>query len=401
MEVLLIPPSELDLVADALAHSGRDLRHLQQLNLLLPGHQIAASLPWLLMHTPGLTVLGASMNGLPWFPSLANLKHLVLDFHAGQEGNICTALLGATALQTVYLSKPGRSALCVGALLLDQLPHLEVLVLRNILPTSLALPSSCVLHLLGFVDNPELSRLDMTTEVWADVVCNVRSIGVVLYGHDRDGLARILSDCVLRAPNLHSLAIEMKIFGKGSSLSKLDVQGFGHLKKLSIAGRSLHVQLPQTLGWEEVTFDASEELVLRFHDVSGFVLAVPRFEASFRTIRNTWLVDLCAALGRQGIVWGSQQETNGKSKFWFPVQHKSVCSCGACSDCLAALGKAVAQKLELDIPQINAAHAHFWEDVDANVLGDPDPDVRDTVHYPVVDDYSPTSPIYRPRHVHF
>ena len=388
LEALTVPADGLDMVADAVAHSGRDISHMQQLHIISRSNS-ASCLPWLLTHCAGLKLLGASFGRIPWFPRLANLKHLVLEFVRGNTGNICTALQSASALRTLHLSKSRKHAVDLGALILNELPELEVLVLSNAMPHALQLPASCHLHLLEF------ASLDMAAGVWAEVLCNVRSICGVLYADLAEAAATFLANCVLPVPSVCKVGITMRRYLSGSSLSKLNVQGFRHLQKFAVAGRSIHIQLPLAPCWEEVVFDVTDELLLRFHDVDSFVSAVPKFEASFRTLRNTWLVELCAALRRIGIAWGSQQEAGGKSRFWYPVDQEFACCCGGCLACLSAAGKAVAEKLDKDVrPPIPG-----WEpfDQDDNVVEEGDPDLQDVVHYPEVNDnidFEPPSPVY-------
>lgn len=93
----------------------------------------------------------------------------------------------------------------------------------------------------------------------------------------------------------------------------------------------------------ERNFCSWEQAGSAIEDSKKFVRTVPRFTVTYGSLCNPWMADLCAALAAQGISRATQQETKGKSKFWYPAGDiPANCWCGACLDCLVASGHAIA-----------------------------------------------------------
>lgn len=334
----------LDTIADSVSHLGRTSSKLRQLCVLGPesGAATASSLPWLLTHAPGIRVLAANVGATPWFPPLTELTHLVLEFPSLEVGNLCSALPGATALQTVSLSFLGEDKCywspTLNPLILDSLPHLETLVLRNIRPRKLEISASCCLHLLDY------HSLDMADRLWAGLLSNIRSIGVTLETPYVTNIDRLMSACLEPLQKLCKVTIKLEPEWR-YLLTPLCMEAFSHLQRVAVTGTCMHICIPLEVSWQEASFDATEDLTLDFRSIEAFVSAVPRFSASASNFTKSRRARLCAVLDRRRISWGCQKGMSAIYKFWYPAENGPArpCGCGACLDCLVASGKAVAQ----------------------------------------------------------
>ncbi|BDA45358.1 hypothetical protein COCOBI_07-1450 [Coccomyxa sp. Obi] len=120
--------------------------------------------------------------------------------------------------------------------------------------------------------------------------------------------------------------------------------------KLRIKGRNLDLSLPAGVSWDTVEVDAIGNLELRFEDLKGFPLAVPRFAARFSLLGSIQALELCTGLGRSGIECAFQSEEQSRPMFWYPAETCPFqCWCGACLDCLVASGQAVEHLEEPDM----------------------------------------------------
>lgn len=298
----------------------------------------------MLTQAPTLNVLEAYVGSHPWLPPLANLRHLVLEFYH-DFGNISCALAGAVALQTASLRGRG-SYNTAPPLLLDRLLQLKVLVLRKVTPRRLELPPSCCLHLQDYGD------LNMKARVWETVLSSVRGISVLVSGfHNGVIFEKLRLDFLNPLQNLSIVAIRYEP-AFGCVGATLNLKPLAHLRKVAVSGVSLGIFLPARVSWEQASFDASKDLTLSFADMNAFVSAVPRFAASGTKMRDDWKDHFCCALKRQGIAWASRKGTSLIYNFWYPARLGTLCrSCcgGACMDCLAAAGKAVAQEVAAQV----------------------------------------------------
>ena len=95
--------------------------------------------------------------------------------------------------------------------------------------------------------------------------------------------------------------------------NKKMLQCVANVPHLSIHGQNVMFHLPSDAAWQSASFVAGNKLALQFEDSRKFVRTVPRFTATYGSLCNPWMADLCAALAAQGISWATQQETKGKS----------------------------------------------------------------------------------------
>lgn len=344
-EVMSLSAASVHQVADAIAQGSHSIKDLQQLCIDATGADSAGCLPWLLTQAINLNVLVASVNIKQWFPPVANLKHIVLEFPLNDSGKLCGALCSAAALQTLCLgnSKSNLAGKSVSHLILDKLPLLKVLALKGFHPTKLVIPKKCRMHLSG-IENFNL----VTQKEWKGCLSNLQSVGGYLMMQSGCGaMEHLLSKQLRPARNVTAMQIRCytEVHYEGSAQKDM-LKGIEHLKKVAFTGGDVEFCLPANVRWQVVTFEASK-LILHFEDVNKFVKAVPKFGATFKSMRNTWMADLCAVLAAQGISWATQEDARGSHKFWYPAgESPGGCWCGACLECLVASSNAVAPPVE-------------------------------------------------------
>lgn len=176
VEALSISVHFVQRLAAGVAHGLYSIKQLRQLIIDAPPFSDPAmsSLPWLLAQASKLEVLVTSAGTRLWFPPLATLKHLSLEFHK-DAGNFCEAVPTCTGLQTLSLlsqRSPGSNELKVGDLELSCLPRLRVCVLKALAPRKITVPRACWLHIgvsAGTI---------MQGSVWQGVLANIHSISV-------------------------------------------------------------------------------------------------------------------------------------------------------------------------------------------------------------------------------
>ena len=344
-EVLSLSETSVHKVADAVAQASHSIKDLQQLCIEATGADSAGCLPWLLTQAINLDVLVASVSIKQWFPPVANLKHIVLEFPLNDSGNLCGALCSAAALQTLCLgnSKSKSAGKAVFPLILDKLQLLKVLALKGFHPERLVIPKKCRMHLSG-IGNFNL----VTQKEWRGCLTNLHSVGgYLMMQNGCSAMEHLLSKQLRPARNVIAMHIQCysEVHYEGCAQKDM-LKGIEHLKKVAFTGGNVVFYLPANVRWHVVTFEASN-LILHFEDVNKFVKAVPKFGATFKSMRNTWMADLCAVLAARGISWATQEDARGSHKFWYPAgEYPGGCWCGACLECLVALGNAAATPVE-------------------------------------------------------
>ena len=333
-EALCLSKNTLEEVAAGAAQGLFSIKQLQQLIIDAPRFSVEPLpfLPWLFAQASKLEVLVTPAGKTPWLPPVATLKHLSLYIY--------NAVLSCTCLETLSVISHEKPEM--GCLEMKDLPSLRVVVLKGINPESISVPKGCQLHIAIS------SGIDMQNSTsWQHVLANIHGIDVTLPHPDRAELGFLLNSTLKPLQNLDILHIHLS--GYRSLL--LDLTGFAQIKKLSFSGRELALRIPAGVSWDSIEVVAADGLMLEFKNVSAFTQAVQCFSASYFRHTGPGPLELCTALALNGIKCSFKNDCEGQHKFWFPAAATPFgCCCGACLECLIALGAVVADARDGNFP---------------------------------------------------
>ncbi|BDA45355.1 hypothetical protein COCOBI_07-1420 [Coccomyxa sp. Obi] len=346
-EALRLPAHYLQQIEEGVAEGLYSIKQLQQLIIDAPPctDSMLSCLSWLLTEACKVEVLVTPAGSRPYFPPMAALKHLQLTFF-NDPGNFCRAVRNCTALETLHLhtheGRMGSKVFRLGGLEMDGLPHLRLFVLKAYAQDLIKVPKGCQVHIQVYCGT------DMQRSMWRGVLGNIHSIDASILMPDAPILEVFLDKAFTPLQNLRILNLHVY-----SSSFVFNLAEFARVEKLCISGRNLNIYLPAGVSWDTLELDAKDKLNLKFEDLNGFLLSVPRFAARFRFLRNTQALQLCTAMALNGIkcAFEDPEEEQDKYMFWYPVEQRPFgCCCGACLDCLVASGQAVEHVAEAGLP---------------------------------------------------
>ncbi len=320
-------------LADA-ATQGQDniLKDLQQLEICALDADIsdvldstAPQFMWLLSCAQKLTVLSASLEALPWLPPLLQLKHLVLRCEQHTFG----ALRNARNLETLSLSAGEYTRASI--LQLDSLASLRVVALHKIRPSGIYLPEACYLHISGLEEVLDPSKKG----AWNGAITNLSSFG---FSCSYRKISR-LPGCFAHLQKLTFVTLELGQCGSSEHFLSLD--GLGNVRKLRVSGKKLYLNVPSEVSWESVDFVGKRILDIAFADLEAFACTVSMCILQYGAPMGSCLSTLRSTLAARGVGWHTRKQKSGLCVFQYPVKiaaNAFGCECGACMECLRALG---------------------------------------------------------------
>ncbi|BDA48858.1 hypothetical protein COCOBI_12-5410 [Coccomyxa sp. Obi] len=314
----------------------------------------------LLARAEQLTVLAACMDTAPLVNCLRHLKNLVLccgDFHAAfaalpEAHSLETLCLGTFRRQQLEIdwscSFPTvdyhHEPLAVPCLMLEALPNLRSVALRDLRPQQLQLPVGCELHLSGW------ELWDLNAELAPDLLAcwplnSVRSLSVM------GSWPSVMSTGTFAAAfsRFHSLRrVDLRL---ACPIGRADAPALVHLdhvQELSISCDALHMRVPTEVAWEALVLSAPHGAVmLAFDNVQRFAAKVPEMSVHFGALGGLWgFTQLEAALQTCGASF-EYKPVDGDVPGTFLVsadgcsvfeRRFTQCGCKACLPCLTAAG---------------------------------------------------------------
>ncbi len=259
--MLSLPTKCADSLAEVIVSRAYNLSGLRQLHIDYDNAeyyhftQYFTCLPLLLTWPKNLCLLDAHMGSKPWLPPLKHVKHLILVLQ-DDIGNISGTLPAAKSLETLSISRSMyyRAEDPINTpLVLNLLPFLVSIALKNFCPDMLRLPEECKLT----VHAKNLRVLKCNG--WQSKEAKVCSISVKLSLPDITEFRKYVE-------NLHALvSVAIHLNATATSLAcmqSLDLCCLQHVKKLHVSGETLGICVPTKVSWDVLKVDASETLRL-------------------------------------------------------------------------------------------------------------------------------------------
>lgn len=257
---------------------------------------------WLLCQAPDLEKVTFSSISMPALPALPHLKVLSMAWIDNFSG-VARCLPHLSTLRSISLR--GNSQMPFPDLLLADMPNLEVLKLRDILPAQLTMPKGFRgLH----INVSSSTGADHT--VWHQVGSAI--VSYILYDQgeeivvpDAGSVPRILLE-----PHTFD-CLDLLVQSVGTHAEPLLLQGaFLRSKHVSFwAAKDIHAIIPGSeIAWQRIYMHANNTLNLTFKDLPIFIGSPLKFCFQYHALEGVDVSGMGYQCGRLGLPWYADAE---------------------------------------------------------------------------------------------
>ena len=317
-----------------IAHNAATLTPLRRLELRLLQDRsptTAILLTWLLAQALQLQLLHMQHPIAPVVPPLQNLSHLIMA-SSNFTATIAASIRQLHNLQTLWLGKIKRHPVVACAEFdLASLPQLSEVCVDNLPIPGITPPEHCRLHMVG----NEEDMFPMQGQLYS---ISVRSSGLAYPENlfDQIPLLILQSECSC----LHWWDIAQ--LGQSSNSVLFDARHFRYLTHLNLAGREIHIVLPQELPLQVLHVFARNMSVVCVNPQEQ-AKRLQRLSIVYRTLRGTDIMALVVVMCGMGAIMSNADEVEDLAH---PNNHHGLlvkyphvpdiweCPCGACPACL-------------------------------------------------------------------
>lgn len=220
---------------------------------------------------------------------------------------------------------------------LHALPQLQIVVVDDLVPSSLVLAKGTVLHATVY------SLQDAQSSVWASSIASEAMKSFKLCCSDDINSEEQIPQWLLMPCDLDTLVFSLKTFGNESD-GAIPLKGaFLSAKRLGFeCHKSLYVEVPSaSYQWELFNFHSDGALYVRLDE--SFPFRCPAFFFHYNHSYGVDLMKIVGAMSRSGMPFTVARDDDGASLFHSPCNDpdtlnlhgfvRNNCRCGACVDC--------------------------------------------------------------------
>ncbi len=303
-----------------------------------------SAVTWLLGNAKKLTFLRIELDRLRFMPHLVQLRHLQLTV-AGGIHQLSESLGNLVNLQTIFLEQGvGLGSDARPHLPLAGCPHLQSVMMRDVVPASMSLPHGAALHLFF------LSMEDARQDVWLPLAPAMQSVYIV--DVEDGGCIAQPSDIpgfltCLRGPHEECITVILNLKSWGAPDNHIEICGalLQSFRLVLQCTEDLCAHVPAgKLPWHVAKFMCGGTLNMTFDSVGDFLDSCAAFSFAYRHLQGLDMVKLIQGIGERSIEIESDYHDDEGCEFHsvstpYPfnncfVQHTDpVCVCLACPWC--------------------------------------------------------------------